>query len=420
MGKKQHQQDKMYLTATEWKNFFGGKKDDLQSLKDLSDFRRLPFYCCCLSFQPFTYPYCSPDGTIFDLENIIPFLKKYGNFSKISSSKSIELIDLFLILGKNPATGEKLEFSQLLKLNFHKNSKDEFHCPVTYKVFNENTVIAVIKTTGNVFCYDAIEELNIKANCFRDLISDEPFTRKDIIKLQDPLDLTKFNMQNFHHLKLNLKWDDVEQSLNEERKKDPNYYIRMLNSETKQTLDELNRTYPQKEKKIMSTSNFISSSDVTKADKVNSASYSTGRVAASLTCTVMEIHTTMEAAKIDENEIRWSRVIKKGKKGYVCLVSNMGRINIELFCDQVPRTCENFLKHCLTKYYSGTKFHRLIRNFMIQGGDPSSRDGPASGLGGQSIWGEPFEDEFKTNLTHSGRGMLSMANSGPKTNKSQL
>ena len=78
MGKKQHQSDKMYLTATEWKNFFGGKKDDLQSLKDLSDFRRLPFYCCCLSFQPFTFPYCSPDGTIFDLENIIPFLKKYG------------------------------------------------------------------------------------------------------------------------------------------------------------------------------------------------------------------------------------------------------------------------------------------------------------------------------------------------------
>ena len=364
MGKKQHQSDKMYLTATEWKKFFGGKKDDLTSLKDLSDFRRLPFYCCCLSFQPFTYPYCSPDGIIYDLESIIPFLKKFGKFNLLY--RELACLKVFIKkIGRNPVTGEKLEFSQLLKLNFHKNSKEEFHCPVTYKVFNENTVIATIKTTGNVFCYEAIEELNIKANYYRDLISDEPFTRKDIIKLQDPLDLTKFNMQNFHHLKLNLKWDDVESSLNEERKKDPNYYLRMLNSETKETLTELNKTYPQMQKKVMTSSNVIT--DTTKADIVNAASYSTGRVAASLTSTVMDIHTKIEPAKIDEDEIRWSRVTKRGKKGYVCLVTNLGRINIELFCDQVPKTCENFLKHCLTKYYSGTKFHRLVKNFMVCG-----------------------------------------------------
>ena len=210
---------------------------------------------------------------------------------------------------------------------------------------------------------DAIEELNIKANYFRDLLTDEPFTRKDIIKLQDPLDLNKFNMQTFHHLKLNLKWDDAENALNEQRKRDPNFYLKMLNSETKQTLDELNKTYPQTTKKVMSSSNY--STDNAKADIVNAASYSTGRVAASLTSTVMEIHTTQEAAIIDEDEIRWSRVIKKGKKGYVCLVTNLGRLNIELFCDQVPQVCENFLKHCLTKYYSGTKFHRSIKNFMV-------------------------------------------------------
>ncbi|XP_035689946.1 RING-type E3 ubiquitin-protein ligase PPIL2-like isoform X2 [Branchiostoma floridae] len=90
-------------------------------------------------------------------------------------------------------------------------------------------------------------------------------------------------------------------------------------------------------------------------------------------------------------------------------------VNMELHCDMVPKTCENFLKHCQNKYYKGTQFHRSIRNFMIQGGDPT-----ATGKGGESIWGKPFKDEFKPNLTHTGRGVLSMANSGPNTNKSQF
>ena len=78
MGKKQHQQDKMYLTSTEWKKYYGGKKDDDVSRKDTSDFKRLPFYCCSLSFHECKHPYCTPEGIIFDLENIIPFIKKYG------------------------------------------------------------------------------------------------------------------------------------------------------------------------------------------------------------------------------------------------------------------------------------------------------------------------------------------------------
>jgi peptidyl-prolyl cis-trans isomerase-like protein 2 len=82
MGKKQHQSDKLYLTATEWKNFYGGKKDgNTTCAKDTEDFRRLPFYCCSLSFQPVVHGYCTPEGHVFDLENILPFLKKHGNCS---------------------------------------------------------------------------------------------------------------------------------------------------------------------------------------------------------------------------------------------------------------------------------------------------------------------------------------------------
>ena len=103
------------------------------------------------------------------------------------------------------------------------------------------------------------------------------------------------------------------------------------------------------------------------------------------------------------------------KKGYVRLVTNRGPLNLELHCDLVPKTCENFIKHCKNGYYNETIFHRLIRNFMVQGGDPSGK-----GDGGESIWGSPFKDEFVGTLSHSGRGILSMANKGSDTNGSQL
>ncbi|KAA8592479.1 hypothetical protein FQN60_017934 [Etheostoma spectabile] len=81
----------------------------------------------------------------------------------------------------------------------------------------------------------------------------------------------------------------------------------------------------------------------------------------------------------------------------------------------VPKAGENFIRLCKKGYYDGTVFHRSIRNFMIQGGDPTG-----TGTGGESFWGKPFKDEFRPNLSHAGRGILSMANSGPNTNKSQL
>ena len=78
------------------------------------------------------------------------------------------------------------------------------------QVFNTSTHIAAIKTTGNVFCYEAIEELNIKAKNYKDLLTDEPFVRSDIIVLQDPRNTTKFNLSGFHHIKNSLKVDNEE------------------------------------------------------------------------------------------------------------------------------------------------------------------------------------------------------------------
>ncbi|MBQ5825341.1 MAG: peptidylprolyl isomerase [Clostridia bacterium] len=94
--------------------------------------------------------------------------------------------------------------------------------------------------------------------------------------------------------------------------------------------------------------------------------------------------------------------------------TNMGDIKIRLFAELAPKTVENFTTHAKNGYYDGLVFHRVIKDFMIQGGDPT-----ATGCGGESIWGESFEDEFCVDL-HNLRGALSMANSGPCTNGSQF
>lgn len=95
--------------------------------------------------------------------------------------------------------------------------------------------------------------------------------------------------------------------------------------------------------------------------------------------------------------------------------TNMGSIEIELFKDKAPKTVENFEGLANKGYYDGIIFHRVIDNFMIQGGDPTG-----TGRGGESIWGKPFEDEVGAGLKFDGAGILAMANAGPNTNGSQF
>lgn len=98
----------------------------------------------------------------------------------------------------------------------------------------------------------------------------------------------------------------------------------------------------------------------------------------------------------------------------VILHTNHGDIELVLFEDQAPKTVANFVGLCKQGYYDGVIFHRIIKDFMIQGGDPSG-----SGMGGESIYGGDFEDEFSKEV-YNLRGALSMANAGPNTNGSQF
>lgn len=94
--------------------------------------------------------------------------------------------------------------------------------------------------------------------------------------------------------------------------------------------------------------------------------------------------------------------------------TNMGEVEILLFPEVAPKAVENFISLAKGGYYDGIIFHRVIKDFMIQGGDPTG-----TGMGGESVWGKPFEDEFSEEARNF-RGALSMANAGPNTNGSQF
>ncbi|KND04280.1 uncharacterized protein SPPG_00017 [Spizellomyces punctatus DAOM BR117] len=381
--------DKLYVTHSEHAAGPGGAKR-----RTGSEFKRLPFYCCSLSLQPFEHPVCTKDGMVFDLMNIIPFLKKFNN--------------------KNPVNGETLMPKDLLKLHFHKNGDGEYYCPITFKVFNENTHIVAVATSGNVYSYEAIERLNIQTKHWADLLTDEPFKRKDIITIQDPHEISKRNISEFFYIKNDMKVEDEEaKKLEKEigfkinamgatdrvlkamRKKDSEAAGTLTSSATSSATESVTPSFVSKEKKAY-----------------NAAHYSTGVAAASFTSTAVPVETKNAAAIIDEEEYMFQRI---KEKGYAQVRTNLGNVNLELYCGDTPRTAYNFIQLAKKGYYKNTSFHRSVKNFMIQGGDPTG-----TGRGGESFWGKPFNDEFKANLTHTGRGVLSMANKGKNTNTSQF
>jgi len=99
----------------------------------------------------------------------------------------------------------------------------------------------------------------------------------------------------------------------------------------------------------------------------------------------------------------------------VTIETSLGAFTLELYWDHAPKTCKNFAELARRGYYNGVIFHRIVPDFMIQGGDPTG-----TGRGGTSIYGRPFEDEIDQSLEFVGAGIIAMANTGPNTNGSQF
>lgn len=386
MGKKnKHSQDKLHKTVSELRSHHLDKSRDLE-LSNLH--RRLKFDSCCLSLNSITgkpYGLCDDDNWcyVFNEESIVKFLEKFQI---------------------HPINGKKVTSKDLIRLVFHKNNENQYHCPITFKIFNQHSRIVANKKTGNVYSFEAYQQLNLKPNNLKDLLTDEPFDKdKDIATIQDPDKAdAKWSVKDFHYVANNLKINEVGES-----------NIRNESSILKSALEEYKRqsdSIVENFNRIVGQTNQESESE--KLDKINSAPHSDGSLSRAVTSTIIPAVSTQTPALLSHEQILYPRI---KKKGYVQLVTNFGPINLELFCDRTPKTCHNFMLLASRGYYDNSPFHRLVKNFILQGGDPTG-----TGSGGQSVWGAPFRDEFHKDLKHVGRGVLAMANSGPGTNKSQF
>ncbi|KAJ3219616.1 RING-type E3 ubiquitin-protein ligase ppil2 [Dinochytrium kinnereticum] len=335
---------------------------------------------CSLALTPFENPRCTKEGHIFDLVNILPWLKKHGT---------------------NPVTGEKLASKDLITLHFQKNNEGDYHDPVTFKVFTENTRIVAISTSGNVYAAETVEELNFKTKNWRDLMTDETFTRKDVITIQDPHNLGAKDINQFFFKKNEIEPEKLPDTEDSRRKHAANN----INAKgaTARILSELEpktTAKPEVPKESAPTPSFVAK----KTKSYNEAHFSYNDAAAAFTSMGATVVTENARARFTDEAFLIMNV--KGK-GYARIKTNFGDLNVELYCGDAPKTCFNFIKLAKSGYYKGVTFHRLIRNFMLQGGDPTG-----TGRGGKSHFGEPFEDEIKPNLSHKERGILSMANRG--------
>ncbi len=405
------------ITHSEWasENAYSASTGSGVGMGGISaaSFKRLPFSFCALSLQPFSNPVCTADGTIFDNGNILSWLKKHGT---------------------NPVTGKALKASELIKLHFSKNDEKEMVDPVTFKVFTDNTHIVALGNTGNVFAYDTVERLNIKAKMWRDLVCDEEFSRKDIITLQDPQNIESRNLSLFKYIQ-----EGVDTLTDEQRKdrEDPTRNVNeaalgkateVLTSKAtlkvptrKVTVRPTNMGPPSKSSHSTSSTSSITSvikpspsAGISKPVPFNAAQHTTGKAAASFTSTGLTPHTSNERALLsDEEYLLKPRRVKH--KGYARIETSLGDLNLELLPEFAPYAVWNFVHLAKKGYYKDVIFHRSIRNFMLQGGDPTG-----TGKGGKSIWEKNFKDELDGPLTHDARGILSMANKGKDTNGSQF
>jgi peptidyl-prolyl cis-trans isomerase-like protein 2 len=362
----------------------------------------LPFNFCALSLQPFEHPVCTADGTIFDLTNILPWLKKHGT---------------------NPVTGTPLKSSELIKLHFNKNEDNEYTDPVTFKPITDNTHLLALRNTGNVFSYDTVERLNIKAKNWRDLVTDEEFKRSDIITLQDPQNVESRDLSKFKYIQEGA--DTLTATQQAERA--PGVNDQNLGSaakilkakeavakaraerEAKASGQAISAVAPQARKTAAQ-----STSKPSKSTPYNAAQFTSGAAAASFTSTGLTPTTSTALTTLsDEEYLLKPRRVRA--PAHVRLATTHGSLHFELYPEFAPKAVWNFLTLARRGAYNGVSFHRNIPNFMIQGGDPTG-----TGRGGSSCWGKSFADEFEGPRVCDKRGVVAMANKGKDTNTSQF
>ncbi|KAF8523093.1 cyclophilin-like domain-containing protein [Hysterangium stoloniferum] len=355
--------DKLYITHTEhsgqWGQHTAGSSGFRAKQQAPTPLALTPFDCCSLSFQPFEHPVCARNedgtGTVFDLVNIVPWLKLHDN--------------------KHPLTNAPLDPSSLITLHYTRDGKGEIHDPVSFKRFSEHSHIVAIATTGNVF----LEE-SIKGN--RDLVADVGFKKSDIIILQNPHAAPAFP-----------------------KPADPNKEKNVVKSVT--------AVLPQKKAPLPWNASPYSTG------RPGASLTSTSVDPHTATSTALFDEEELMFDHISNPPKGKGKEKDVGKRrAYVRVVTTLGggSLNLELYCEKAPKTCYNFLMLARTGKYENCLFHRLVPGFMIQTGDPTGTGSGGQSYWGTPF---RDEFDTKNAAKHDSRGVLAMANRGPGTNTSQ-
>lgn len=360
---------------------------------------KLPYYHCRISLtNTLKEPSVSCDalGNIFSTQILLAFVKKYG---------------------KNPLTGEEMKLSEIIPIHFFVEN-EQILCPITRKsLMTDKVKVGLIRTTGNVYAYDTIDEMNIKSKYYQDLLTGSSFNpKKDIILLQDPEKKSDLLDQSYWYIEHRINWkallDPFQESTLSSQSQSQSQ-LSITSAATRRILKEMEEIEKREEREKRELKELKE-----KKSAPQKMLYSTNlesSASASLTSTSVTVKTSADTKELTEKELQYKRIHDKNLKGYARMNTTLGPIDIELFTHLAPKACENFIVHSKNNYYNQTIFHRIIAGFMAQGGDPSG-----TGRGGKSIWGDSFEDEFDDTLKFNSRGLVACANKGPNTNGSQF
>ena len=189
MPKHKHTRDKLYYTQEEMKiKYFKNKKKE-------NNYYFLPFNYCCVSLRPLNTCKnicCDREGNLYNKFYLLEYVTKFH---------------------KNPVTGQKkISLKDIISLNISQDKSGNFICPITLKVLNNSIKIIAIPETGNVYSYMAYQELNLSMNNFRDLKTDTPFDKKNVIVLNDPQ--KKKIVKNFYFQNIEKEKDYMNKLVN--------------------------------------------------------------------------------------------------------------------------------------------------------------------------------------------------------------
>lgn len=529
--------DKLFVRQSEWRDVYGGRRDAATEST-----RALPIDSCMISQAPFTTPVGTRAGTVFELRNIIPFVKEHR---------------------KDPVTGEPLTGKEIFKLRFHRNAEGKFACPVTMQLFGPRTRVVAVAPTGNVYAADALAGAKAAAAApggdpvAADLLTGAPYDPRpaseggDVVVLQDPADkaVTALRSSAALHggapskpgtpaastgdgaaaagaepsvaaapaeaaapapapgggaaggsVRLSaMARRALREAAAMPRPEDPALRVARRQRAEAEAEAAANggagtgsgvgpggrrfRTVsdgwaPPALPRVAATAVALlrggGAGSGAAAGRAPAAAGTAGDCAggsavadvddlydgldrqrfradlararargesgalemlmtssragsAGLTSSVISAGAAGGSGRLGMppraslRRLRWKRVAGRRERALVSVrVSIGGRpagaLRFELLCHVAPVACDSFLQLARRGRYDGVAFHRSVRAFMIQGGDPSG-----TGSGGESCWGGVFPTEADTSRArHDARGKLCMANSGPDTNGSQF